>query len=341
MARFLQNVRSRLNLGSPEVAVTRCDHLASSQPLVQINKQNVNDILNCYDTILLDCDGVLWKVDHITPIPGIKEAIGQLRNRGKRLLFVTNNAMQSRESYIKKFNSLGGFTAESQDIYSVGYAAAAYLKKIAQVEGKVYMVGCTGLDTELNRLSIDHFGLGADPDPVTAHVSELMKQSFESNVGAVLVGYDEHFSFNKLFKAVSYLSREGCLYVATNDLECGVQLAPGIRLPVTGSIVAAVTAATRRQPTVIGKPHKYMLDCILAENPNLSKSRTLMIGDNLQTDIGFAKNAGIDSLLVLTGASTLADVEKQRNNCPGHHNLNLIPNFYVDSLADLGELLKP
>lgn len=71
-----------------------------------ITKDNISSIAAKYDTLLLDCDGVLWGADHITPIEGIAKAVENLRSLGKKLLFVTNNSMHARQAYVDKFKTL-------------------------------------------------------------------------------------------------------------------------------------------------------------------------------------------------------------------------------------------
>ena len=300
------------------------------QDCVPLTKFNIQTFIDQYDTLLLDCDGVLWRNDHFTAIPGISEAVEKLRAMGKKLLFVTNNAMHGRKAYQRKFRVLAGFEAPTDDIFPVTYSSALYLKNVLGVNGKVYMLGTEGLKDELTTLGITSLGYGPDTDLLSDFPTDLMNQEFDPEVEAVLVAYDILFCYNKLFKAVSYLRNPLCRYVATNDMECGVRLGDHFIQPITGAFVAAVNAASKRQPTVIGKPYLHLFRCLQSVH-NIDPSRTIMIGDSLKTDINFAANARIDSLLVLSGVSQLNDF-----SLPQVKNY---PNYYLPSFAHFSQLL--
>ena len=292
----------------------------------EVNDTNVREVLEKYDTILLDCDGVLWGTDHITPFPGTAAAMKTLQTLGKQILFVTNNSMLARHAYVEKFHQ-HGFDAPAEDVFCVAYATAVYLQTIMHITGSVYVIGSPGMSEELDTAGIKNFGLGPDPDPVYENVADLFHIPLHDDVHAVLVGYNKHFNMNKLFKACSYLSDENCLYLATNDKEKSVAIAPGRHQPVTGAIVDAVTSAAKRKPEVIGKPDTHLFACIQATHPTIDRSRTLMIGDSVPVDIGLAKAVGMDSALVLTGTSSLDTVRQ---------HAGLEPDFFMQSLAILG-----
>lgn len=294
----------------------------------ELTASNVSDVIDGYDTILLDCDGVMWRTDHVTRIPGVTQAVSALQQMGKQLFFVTNNSLHARNMFLDKFEA-HGITTNIDRILTASYATALYLKHVANINGSVYIIAKQGMKEELNDLGINNFGSGPDLDSPSADPEELLKMHFRSNVQAVVVGFDECFSYNKIYKAASYLTNEKCLYLVTNSLETGVLLAPDRRQPTTGTLVAAVSAACRREPTVIGKPTPYMFECLRRVHPEVEKRKTLMIGDSLRADIGFAKQCGIDSALVLTGASSLEDINK---------NPNLEPTYFMQSLATLCHL---
>ncbi|KAL3881235.1 hypothetical protein ACJMK2_027691 [Sinanodonta woodiana] len=292
-----------------------------------IHRHDFEHFLTSYDNFLLDCDGVLWQTDHVTPIGGISQTIELLHSLNKRLLYVTNNSMHGRSMYVEKFKKYG-FEAAIENIFGVAYAAAVYLKKVSNVTKKVYVLGSKGMIEEMDLLNIDHFGYGPDPDIPSWNPEELLKMNFSDDVGAVLIGFDEFLNYNKIFKAASYLTDNTCLYVATNNIESGVLIAPNRRQPLTGCLVTAVTAASKREPVVLGKPNTLMFDCILEQYPSLVKKRTVFIGDSLKADIAFAKNVGIDSALVLTGSTTLETLKAMPD---------LQPTYILDSFADLSK----
>ncbi|KFU95713.1 SH3 domain-binding protein 1, partial [Chaetura pelagica] len=101
----------------------------------------------------------------------------------------------------------------------------------------------------------------------------------------------------------------------------------------TGSLTAAVETASGRKALVVGKPNTYMFDCIV-ERFGVDPSRTLMVGDRLETDILFGKNCGLSTILTLTGVSRLEEAQAyMASDSPAAQDL--VPNYYVDSIADL------
>lgn len=103
----------------------------------------------------------------------------------------------------------------------------------------------------------------------------------------------------------------------------------------TGSLAAAVEIASGRQALVVGKPSPYMFECI-TEHFSVDPTRTLMVGDRLETDILFGHRCGMITMLTLTGVSRLE--EAQAYLAAGQHDL--VPHYYVESVADLMEGLE-
>lgn len=295
----------------------------NGRDILQIGSHNAEEILEKYDTVLLDCDGVVWAMDHVTHLPGVAKAVISLQKLGKQVLFVTNNSMHGRRAYVKKFNE-HGFEASPDDVFCVAYASALYIHEIMHVKGSVYVIGSQGMAEELDDIGVPNFGVGPDPDQVYGAIPDLLDVPLRDDVSAVLVGYDKHFNMRKLFKVCSYLENKNCIYLATNNIEKSVLIGPGRRQPVTGAIVDCVTSAAKRAPAVVGKPDAHLFTCIKATHPSLLPGRTLMIGDSIPGDIGFAKAAGLDSALVLTGSSNLNTISL----FPG-----LEPNYFMSSLA--------
>ncbi|XP_040347763.1 chronophin, partial [Herpailurus yagouaroundi] len=111
---------------------------------------------------------------------------------------------------------------------------------------------------------------------------------------------------------------------------------PRLHLPAgTGSLAAAVETASGRQALVVGKPSPYMFECI-TEHFSVDPTRTLMVGDRLETDILFGHRCGMTTVLTLTGVSRLE--EARAYLASGQHDL--VPHYYVESIADLMEGLE-
>ncbi|KAF2988103.1 hypothetical protein EK904_006640 [Melospiza melodia maxima] len=104
-------------------------------------------------------------------------------------------------------------------------------------------------------------------------------------------------------------------------------------MPGTGCLVKAVETAAQREAFIVGKPNRFMFDCVAQEFP-VDPARTIMVGDRLDTDILMGNSCGLTTLLTLTGVTALDEVRgHQDSGCPARHGL--VPDFYVDSIADL------
>lgn len=101
----------------------------------------------------------------------------------------------------------------------------------------------------------------------------------------------------------------------------------------TGSLTAAVETASGRKALVVGKPNTYMFDCIV-ERFGIDPSRTLMVGDRLETDILFGKNCGLSTILTLTGVSRLEEALAYMAS-DSTAAKDMVPNYYVNSIAEL------
>jgi 4-nitrophenyl phosphatase len=184
---------------------------------------NLSDI----DTLLIDCDGVLWMEGKL--LPNVHQTISTLKSLGKQLLFVTNNSTNSRSSYLKKFTSLGLETTK-EEIFGSAYAAACYLDRNLDKNKRVYVVGMDGICDELKEFGIQHAESKDDHENLKT-MSDMSSIQMDDSIGAVLVGFDLDINYKKLAKAFTYAKyNPGCLFLATNDdltFPAGQRVCPG------------------------------------------------------------------------------------------------------------------
>jgi len=284
--------------------------------------------LDALDVFLLDCDGVVWR-GHET-VPGAKEAVERLQGLGKRVFYVSNNSTKSRHEYVSKLKSVCGIDATAEQIVTSAVAAAEYCKANG-VTKKAYVIGQSGLLEELKAAGIAVAG-PEDAGKAFAFGS-MAPTDLDPDVQAVVVGFDGSASYTKIAKAASYLRyRPEVRFVATNrDLTF-----PDTHMVVPGGgiLVGAVEAGSGRSPEVVaGKPSLSMLE-ILATSHGIDRSRTVMVGDRLDTDILFGAEGGLHStLLVYTGVTHATDVEALPEGDKRR------PTHIVPSLGDLTALL--
>ncbi|XP_059400983.1 chronophin-like [Carassius carassius] len=296
---------------------------------VTLRGAQIRDLLEAKHNVLFDCDGVIWNGE--TAVTGAPEVVSLLKKRGKRVFFVTNNCTRPRENYVQKFNRLGFTDVVEEEIFSSAYCSAAYLRDVARVQGKVYVIGCGGVMKELRDAGVP-VAEEEDAEPGAS----IYTCPLDPDVKAVLVGYDENFTFMKLAKACCYLRSPECLFLAT-DPDPWHPLRGGRVTPGSGSLTAALETASSRKATVIGKPSRFMFDCI-ASQFDVDPARSLMIGDRLETDVLFGSNCGLTTVLTLTGVSTLEEAlvfrdsqEPQQKDCA--------PDYVMESVADFLQAL--
>uniref|UniRef100_A0A8C9Z163 Glycerol-3-phosphate phosphatase n=1 Tax=Sander lucioperca TaxID=283035 RepID=A0A8C9Z163_SANLU len=269
---------------------------------------------------------VLDSVD--SAVPGAPQVINLLKENGKKVFFVTNNSTKTRKMYVDKLSVLG-FNAKEDEVFGTAYCSAMYLKTVCKLEGKVYLIGSNAMREEMEAVGLQQTGVG--PDHVLGKQTDWANVPLDPEVKAVVVGFDEHFSYMKLNRAMQYLTQPGCLFVGTNrDTRLPLE---GGQIAGMGCLLQAVETAAQRQAQTVGKPNHFMFDCV-ASQFGVDPDRCLMVGDRLDTDIMLGSNCGLKTLLTLTGVSTVADAEAhQKSGCAERQGM--VPDYYVESIAEL------
>ena len=249
-----------------------------------------------------------------------------LREKGKQIVFVTNNSTKARSQYITKLAALG-IPATINEIFGSAYSAAVYISRVLKLpkDKKVYVIGEAGIESELASEGIQYFG-GSDPaenGPVSTQDIDDFKPDPE--VGVVLVGLDRGINYRKLAKAYQYLQHPDTLFLATNvdsTFPTNGKLFPG-----AGSCSAPLAYMTGRTPLSLGKPSQAMMDAIEGKF-QFDRKRTCMVGDRLNTDIAFGIEGKLGGTLgVLSGVMKEEDILKE--------GVEVVPEVYLDTLCDL------
>jgi len=301
-----------------------------------INKERINSIIDETETFIFDCDGVLWYGNK--QLEGAVKFVNELKRREKNVYFVTNNNTHTNKYLLEKFKRMGFDNIEENCIFSPARTAALWVKKfVPPSKGRVYVMGNPAMETELELAGVrNHFGVGRDDELAEVAdpqgVEQTTKIKLESDVAAVLVGFDGHFNHTKLVKAASYLRDPQCRFVATNrDERFALPHHPHVVIG-TGSLVAAVETASLREVEVLtGKPGQFMFECF-SEQSGVKGDKCLMVGDNLNTDVKFGRNNGMRTLLVLSGVTS-------RQKLIDHPDEGK-PDYFAEGLELWSELLK-
>jgi glycerol 3-phosphatase-2 len=231
-----------------------------------------------HDCLLLDLDGTVFRGQE--PTEGSVETLATV---GVRTLFVTNNASRLAGEVAEHLIAIG-FTAEADDVVTSAQSAARLLADQLPAGSTVLVIGTEALATEVRDVGLRPVRKWSD-DPV-----------------AVVQGHSPETGWADLAEATLAI-RAGALWVATN-VDRTLPSERGL-LPGNGAMVAALRAATDKEPQVAGKPAPSLMKDALARGDFRS---ALVIGDRLDTDIAGANAAGLPSMLVLTGVSTAADM---------------------------------
>jgi 4-nitrophenyl phosphatase len=260
--------------------------------------------IDLYDHFVLDMDGVIYLGNR--PIATAVRFLGLLRKEGKAVLFLTNNSMQGVEHYRRKLSGMN-IAARRDEILTSSMVMRDYLSDFANQAGKTVMViGGRALESEMARV------------PLT-----VLKGDEGRRAQVVVAGWDTRLTYDKLKNACLAIEN-GAEFYATND--DATYPAPDGKWPGAGSIIAALREATGVKPVIIGKPHRPMMEAAL-RRLTCPRSRALIIGDRLDTDILGGKRVGMATCLVLTGVSSTRDLEEARFK----------PDMVVDDLMRLAE----
>ncbi len=242
----------------------------------------MNRLRDQYDALLLDLDGTLYRGPEV--IEGAPKALVPDGDSAQRLVYVTNNAARGPGAVAHHLDELG-YPATADDVVTSAQAAARMLSERLSPGDKVLVVGTDDLAAEVKAVGLEPIRRFDDTPPA-----------------AVVQGHSPTTAWPDLAEA-AYALRAGALWIAANadrTLPNERGLAPG-----NGSMVAALATASDREPLVAGKPYAPLMEDAIER---AGTRRALVVGDRLDTDIEGANGLGLDSLLVLTGVSTLDEV---------------------------------
>ena len=252
-----------------------------------------------YRGFIFDLDGTVYLGERL--LPGAKAAIAALRDAGRRVCFLSNKPIQSREDYAAKLTRLGVPT-EVDEVINSAYVLARWLSREAP-GARCFVIGEPPLVRELERA-----GLRPVDEPA---------------VDYVVVAFDRAFDYRKLDVALQAVKRHGARLVGTNpDRTCPVEDG---EIPDAAGMIGAVEGVTgRRVEPIVGKPSPIMLAAAL-ERLGLPAGECAIVGDRLETDIAMGKAAGLRTILVLTGVTPAGDLAIARWE----------PDHVIESLDDL------
>jgi NagD protein len=249
---------------------------------------------------LMDMDGVLVHEEHA--IPGADEFIARLRSLGMPFMVLTNNSIYTRRDLAARLRT-SGIEVPEEAIWTSALATARFLED-QRPGGSAFVIGEAGLTTALH--SGGYTLTERSPD-------------------YVVLGETRTYSFERITQSIR-LIEGGARFIATNPDATG----PTVHgpLPATGSVAALISHATGVEPYFIGKPNPLMMRSALNAIDAHSETAA-MIGDRMDTDVVSGLEAGMETILVLSGLTTRDEAERHPYRA----------SRIVESIADLlGEL---
>jgi NagD protein len=245
---------------------------------------------------LMDMDGVLVREEH--PIPGAGDFIARLSELQIPFLVLTNNSIYTRRDLAARL-SASGLEVPEQSIWTSALATADFLAD-QRPRGTAFVIGESGLTTALH--ANGYTLTERDPD-------------------YVVLGETRTYSFERIAQAIRLIVN-GARFIATNPDVTGPT--PDGPLPATGAVAALISRATGVEPYFVGKPNPLMMRSALNAIGAHSES-SAMVGDRMDTDVVSGLEAGMHTVLVLTGSTQREEAER----------FPFRPSRIVDSIADL------
>jgi NagD protein len=250
---------------------------------------------------LMDMDGVLVREDQA--IPGADRFVGRLRERGTPFLVLTNNSIYTRRDLAARL-AAGGIEVPEEAIWTSALATARFLED-QRPDGSAFVIGEAGLTTALHDAGYT----------LTERAPDY-----------VVLGETRTYSFERITRAIRLIVA-GARFIATNPDATGPT--PNGPLPATGSVAALISRATGVEPYFVGKPNPLMMRSALNAIDAHSETAA-MVGDRMDTDVVSGLEAGMETILVLSGVTTREEAERYPYRA----------SRIVDSVADLLEAVE-
>lgn len=254
------------------------------------------------DGLLVDLDGVVWLGREM--LPGAAEALSELLAGGCELVFVTNNPAKPAAFYAQRLRDAGVAVADER-VVTAGIVTARLAAQRLGRDATAFVIGAEAFKEEVEAAGLRVLDRGKD-----------------CAVDVVLVSGHRGFDYDELLAATRMLQRGAALLATSRDPTLPM---PGGAWPGTGSVLAAVETASGAVAEIGGKPERHLFEQARQRMPNAK--RVAMVGDRVASDIEGGRRAGLETILVLSGATSAQEAERA-DPAPDH------------VLADLAALLQ-
>ncbi|KKN23976.1 hypothetical protein LCGC14_0899580 [marine sediment metagenome] len=266
--------------------------------------------------LIIDMDGVLWHGNK--PMDGLIEFFSVLRSCAIPFVLATNNASLTQQQYVDKLAGMG-VDIDHCEILTSSMATAQYLTQhLPSDKRRVFVIGEDGLRQPLIEQGFTLTDL--------YQVNQPDKGILDQGADLVVSGLDRQLTWDKLATATLNINLGAQFFATNSDTTLPTELG---EVMGNGGVLAALEAVTGIKPTSIGKPAPILYEQALALL-GTNKANTIAIGDRFNTDILGAVNAGMRSIMVLTGVSTEQDIAK----------LDYAPTWVMADIQQISQILK-
>lgn len=267
------------------------------------------DLLAQYDNVIFDLDGVVWhgykffEYSHST-LTSLQKTFG------KNVFFCTNNSTRHRGTYPDIF---APWKLDLSHLYTCASTAASYASQLLRDKkhDKVLLIGEAGLEAEFRDAGVNFIHANELVQKIEPTIPSLASYQIDPSIKVVVSGMQATFSWVHCSLACLAVRENDAVYIATNrdaTFPCG----HGRELPGAGSVVNSIEHSCGKRAETMGKPHRFMIEALCRDH-QINLSRTLMVGDRIDTDMQFGRNWGMDTMLVFTGVTKKQDALQHWN----------------------------
>lgn len=253
---------------------------------------------------LFDMDGTIYIGNKL--FDGALRLLSDVEKLGGRYVFITNNSSKGIDDYVKKVTAMG-IKADESNFYTSVDAAATLLKERFGTQ----LIYAQGTKSFVNNLKAQ--GLN-------------VTEKYDENAKCVIVAFDTELTLEKLSATCKTLLKDVPYYATNPDWVCPTEFG---YVPDCGSMCFGIEKATGKAPVFIGKPNPVMIDAVVKKF-GASKSETVVIGDRIYTDVASGVNAGVDTVLVLSGETTAEACNES----------DVKPTFVLSGVGEIAEMLE-
>jgi HAD superfamily hydrolase (TIGR01450 family) len=237
-----------------------------------------------FDGLLVDLDGVVWIGREM--VPGSVDALNALLEDGKQIVFVTNNPGRPASVYAERLRE-AGVAVEPEQVVTAGEATARLAVERVGVGGRAFAIGAPAFHETLAAAGL-----------------ELLEGEAGRGAEIVVVSGHRGFDYEELLTATLALQGGAALLATSRDPTLPM---PGGAWPGTGAVLAAVETASGGRAEIGGKPEPHLFE--LARERIAGAERVAMVGDRISSDIEGGRRAGLETILVLSGATSREQAE--------------------------------